>query len=65
MRDEFSLEKMQSLYERKPTATIFDALYELISTECDLVEKTRCNWDFDVQDLESKTGLTGIRVPAP
>ncbi|KAF2167223.1 hypothetical protein M409DRAFT_22651 [Zasmidium cellare ATCC 36951] len=27
------LEKMQSLYERKPKATIFDALYELISTE--------------------------------
>lgn len=56
------LNKLHTLYEQAPQANIFHAMLELATSELDLVERMRWNWDSDTQDLEAKTGFSSLQV---
>ena len=56
------LDKLEDLYLRAPRANIFHALLELASAELGTVERLRWNWDFQTQELESKTAFSVFQV---
>lgn len=57
------IDKMKSLFERAPDATVFHAVFELLSAEQYVIERMRWSWDFDTQELEAKTGFSTFQIP--